>query len=365
MLGSRSIVLAFAVAGLLSATSSAVLAQAPAQPPSAEPAEAEEAPVKLAPEVEEAQGQCKTPRQAWLQLLYWLQKEHYEPAKAARCFDTSRLADPADAPELAAQLIQVLDANGWYIKPDELPTEPDYLDPGRRTSTYEDAAVHGKGILLYKRGGRWLFTPDTLAKVPELYPGITVRVVGSLPRWFRSAFVGVEVWKFFGVLVLAFIAFLVQKLAVFVIQRYLRRLVSRTNLHYLREAVQKADRPIGGLAMAAVFYLGFPNLLFPAAVAKIALLATQALAAYSMVWLAYRLIDVLQMWLESKAERTDTKLDDQLVPLVTKSMKVFVSVVGGIFVLQNLDVDVSSLLAGLGLGGLAFALAAKDTVANF
>src|SRR5690606_21829642 len=59
------------------------------------------------------------------------------------------------------------------------------------------------------------------------------------------------------------------------------------------------------------------------------------------------------------------KLDDQLVPLLRKTLKVFIAVLGAIFVLQNLDVDVGSLLAGLGLGGLAFALAAKDTVANF
>jgi MscS family membrane protein len=40
-------------------------------------------------------------------------------------------------------------------------------------------------------------------------------------------------------------------------------------------------------------------------------------------------------------------------------------IIGGIFVLQNMDVDVGSLLAGLGLGGLAFALAAHHTIANF
>ena len=53
------------------------------------------------------------------------------------------------------------------------------------------------------------------------------------------------------------------------------------------------------------------------------------------------------------------------MPLVRKGLKVITVVVGGLFILQNLSVDVSSLLAGLGIGGLAFALAAKDTLANF
>ncbi|MBT8494281.1 MAG: mechanosensitive ion channel family protein, partial [Deltaproteobacteria bacterium] len=310
-------------------------------------------------------GQCETPRQAWLQLLYWLQKDRYAPKRAALCFDTSRLKDPAaEAPQLAAQLIQILDANGWYVNSEELPTDPDHLDATNR-HRYEDAAVQGKGITVYKRGGRWLFTPDTLGKVPDLYPGLTVRIVNALPAWFRSQVIGIEVWKLLGVFVLIFIAFIFQKLTVFVIRTYLRRLVKRTNLSYLDAAVHRADRPIGGLMMAVVFYLGFPNLLFPAGAARIARVATEALAAYSLVWLAYRLIDVLTTFLESKAEKTESKLDDQVVPLLGKTLKVFVSVIGGIFVLQNLDVDVSSLLAGLGLGGLAFALAAKDTVANF
>ena len=51
--------------------------------------------------------------------------------------------------------------------------------------------------------------------------------------------------------------------------------------------------------------------------------------------------------------------------MVTKSLKVFVVVIGIVFVADNLNVDVSSLLAGLGLGGLAFALAAKDLLGNF
>jgi MscS family membrane protein len=69
--------------------------------------------------------------------------------------------------------------------------------------------------------------------------------------------------------------------------------------------------------------------------------------------------------MDARAAETDTKLDDQLVPLVRKSMKIFVAVGGVLFVLQNLQVDVGSLLTGLGIGGLAFALAAKETLANF
>jgi MscS family membrane protein len=85
----------------------------------------------------------------------------------------------------------------------------------------------------------------------------------------------------------------------------------------------------------------------------------------SLVWAVYRLVDVLAETMAAKAAVTESKLDDQLVPLVRKSLKVLTVIAGLLFLLENLNVDVTSLLAGLGIGGVAVALAAKDTVANF
>ena len=88
------------------------------------------------------------------------------------------------------------------------------------------------------------------------------------------------------------------------------------------------------------------------------------LAGFSGVWAAYRLVDLITQYLRFKAGLTDNKVDDVLVPLVSKTLKVFVTVIGITFVASNLNLNVSSLLASLGLGGLAFALAAKDVVQN-
>ncbi len=338
--------------------------------PTAEPADQAEEPAAppLPAIVDEVNGTCKTPRQAWLQLLYWLQKgeNRWKPAEAAKCFDTSRLKDPTTrGPELAEMLKEGVDAKAARLDVDAIPRDPDYLDKNG-LARYEDPKVAEKisGIYVIKKGDRWLFSPDTLERIPNIVPA-SYGLKKHLPDWMRGSFLGVELWSYIGIILLIFVALAMQRIVVFVMGTYVRRMVKRTGLKYLASAVDHANRPIGGLVMALVFYIGFPLLLFPIAVSKLAMVATQALAAYSVVWLAYRLIDVLSDFMASKAEKTETKLDDQLVPLVTKTLKVFVAVVGGIFILQNLDVNVGSLLAGLGLGGLAFALAAKDTVANF
>jgi MscS family membrane protein len=79
----------------------------------------------------------------------------------------------------------------------------------------------------------------------------------------------------------------------------------------------------------------------------------------------YRLVDVLSMYLEHLATKTQSTLDDQLVPLVRKTLKTFVVSIGTLFILQNLDIPIIPLLTGLSIGGLAFALAAQDTIKNF
>jgi MscS family membrane protein len=185
-----------------------------------------------------------------------------------------------------------------------------------------------------------------------------------MPAVLRREFLGAELWSYVGILALVFIGLVVQRIVVYLVGNWVRRLVGFTRFRHLDTALHRADRPIGGLIMAMVFHVAFPELRFPARIDGLAAIAIQALAAYSGVWLAYRLIDVLTDFMRARAELSATRLDDQLVPLVGKSLKVFVSIVGGLFILQNLDVDVGSLLAGLGLGGLAIALAAKDTVAN-
>jgi MscS family membrane protein len=82
------------------------------------------------------------------------------------------------------------------------------------------------------------------------------------------------------------------------------------------------------------------------------------------VWALYRLVDLLAAHFKALAARTESRVDDILIPLIRRAVKIVVLVFMVLFVAQNLNVDITSLLAGLGIGGIAFALAAKDTVEN-
>lgn len=301
-----------------------------------------------------------------LQLLYWTQtaEQRVDLRRAAACFDASVSANVAA--ERAEQLKQTLDARGLYIDIEAVPDRSDYVsDAGGQRWRLPDL----EAVEIVKRGSRWVFSAATIKKIPSLYeaaiPPTIERIVNWLPDWFHGQWFGLELWQVAAILLFLMLAVALQRMVVFAIGTYLRRALGRLELSWVNKAMDHVARPIGGLVMAAVFYVVTPWLQLSVRVSQVAGAATTAIAVVSVAWLAYRLVDVLSEWLEAKASATESKLDDQLVPLLRRSLKLFIAVIGTIFVLQNLNVDVGSLLAGLGLGGLAFALAAKDTLANF
>ena len=89
-----------------------------------------------------------------------------------------------------------------------------------------------------------------------------------------------------------------------------------------------------------------------------------SLVALSVFRAAYRASDILTLLMEKILYGRDTKLDEMLLLFIRKSLKVLIIVFGTITIVQEWYDNIGGLLAGLGLGGLALALAAKDTVAN-
>ena len=89
------------------------------------------------------------------------------------------------------------------------------------------------------------------------------------------------------------------------------------------------------------------------------------LIAINITWLIARLFDaIIEEYVVPLTEKTESDLDDQILPVVRKALKTGIWILGIIVALNNAGYDVGALLAGLGIGGLALAMAAKDSVSN-
>ncbi len=186
----------------------------------------------------------------------------------------------------------------------------------------------------------------------------------AAPDWFTDDYLGIEVEQYIGLGVLAVIATVMHFALLRAISLIVQRRYAGDDLTFWEGERRLLNRGILLLAVGVTVLVGFPTLDFDPDVENIVNQATSLVAAVAIIMVAYRAIDIAVDVLARRASETETKLDDSLVPLLRTSMRLFVTAVGILFVLQNLDINVSSLVAGLGLGGLAIALAAQDTVRN-
>lgn len=89
------------------------------------------------------------------------------------------------------------------------------------------------------------------------------------------------------------------------------------------------------------------------------------LVSFNVAWVIVRLLDaIVQEYFRPIVEKSENDLDDRLLPIIAKGLKISVWTMAIIIGLDNAGYDVTTMIAGLGLGGLAFAMAAKDTIAN-
>ncbi|MBN1550248.1 mechanosensitive ion channel family protein, partial [bacterium] len=82
------------------------------------------------------------------------------------------------------------------------------------------------------------------------------------------------------------------------------------------------------------------------------------------VWAIYRLSNLLATFLRRIISKADHEMAEVFAPLITQALRVTILIIGVLLIIQNLGYSVGSLLAGLGIGGLAVALAAQDTISN-
>ena len=241
----------------------------------------------------------------------------------------------------------------------------------------------GRVEIVFNPQAGWRFSAATVAALPAILDELSdtervdatgrsettrlpihLRLRALVPtNWKAPGFI-LERWQWLGLLTVILAGVVLDKfvsLLLSMVVRVWRTRIAKAAFHNVADSIL---RPFGLMAMAFTWWAGLNLLGLPASALVILLVSVKFLACVSTVWGAFRLVDLIGAFLQDAANRTSTKLDDALVPLVTKTMKLFVMVMGIVFIADNLDINVTSLLAGLGLGGLAFALAAKDVAGN-
>ena len=230
-----------------------------------------------------------------------------------------------------------------------------------------------------ERKGEYLFSPETVARAKEFYQ--RVRDFPYLPGsglgasyqdpWIESIFpvslkvtvLGHSIWQW----ILLFLGFLgggfAKSLAI-MLMRVAKKIASLSGTEWDDRIIETIDKPVGIVCMSAFWFFVVRLIRIDGLLLDSLTLFIQLIFSIGVIWIFYRIADLISENVGIYLTRAEFAVDRELFVMIRKCFRISVVLIGILIATQNLGINILSLVAGLGLGGLAFALAAKDTAAN-
>lgn len=272
-------------------------------------------------------------------------------------------------PNLARQLKIVLDRAPW-IDLGELSTDPKGYE-GDGLHSYRDLAgrieVGGQTInILLQHVPRedgiliWKFSNATVAQIPRLYQEYGYRYLGKIfpEAFFDLKILGMEVWLWVGLLIIGIIAFGVAYAVTAIIHFVVR--LSQTAFSNQLSGLVKGPGPFFLSVLVANVLVDHIN----PPISFRAVLQAQTLVTIALVWLAMGIVDFMLARLTERYERYGKSSARVNLSPLGMALKTVLIIIALAVWLENLGFEVTTLLAGLGIGGLAVALALQKPIEN-
>ncbi len=313
----------------------------------------------------QSEPSCSSPRASIQTLVENLQSSNWDPKRAAGCFETQ---NETLREELVIQLKQTLDSRGYRIDYDSYSEDPNFKD---EETSLSHVAIDARlpDIELTKIEGRWLIPVHVHTSIRSAYASTfsssISQFVNQLPPIFRESIIfDIKLWQLCYLFALLLFAWILARIVDRIIIHQLSVLAKKLKLSFAADRLISLRGPLTWMSFGFVLIYGSPNLRFSINLSQAILSLSKILVTVSFIFLLSRLLDsFMGMWSE-KAAQTKSKIDDQLIPLLKRSVQILIWGLGIIFLLQNLGVEVTALLAFGSVSGVAIALASQDTVEN-
>ena len=160
-------------------------------------------------------------------------------------------------------------------------------------------------------------------------------------------------------------AVLVGKLLYWAFRGIAQKITVRTKTKLDDILVDTIKKPVSLVATLLGVWYGAETLTFSETVQSGISQVFEIAVIFTAAWLLIRVLEALfTQYLVPMVGETETDLDDQLLPILRTGTKTVIWVLAVIIALDNAGYDVAALMAGLGIGGFALAMAAKDTISN-
>ena len=233
--------------------------------------------------------------------------------------------------------------------------------------------------------GEWRFTTKTLDKLDALYQEFEDRPIvqelqeagikeelpfvlwlqRQMPQWLRTEFWQLQGWQWVVLAALLSLGWLVKAVAAAIAAVILRTWLTRRKIDIDRKAQRRVVHSVGVAVAVLFWFYAIKNLGLPEGWLGFLLPATKLVLGVTVVWVGYRSVDILGGHIAANKEVQITHFDDVLIPLLRTILRLFVVLVAVLLVLDLLGYKPLAVLGVLGIGGIALAFAAQDTLGNF
>ena len=201
-----------------------------------------------------------------------------------------------------------------------------------------------------------------LSQLDEAYVSFGLNRIGFLRD---HSVLGQPLWKYVASLVFVFLAFYVSKLLDFATRVWLKRLAAKTQTTLDDLLLDLLNGPVKVVAFVIFLHIGLGVFQWPPAVQNVLSKLMVVIVAASLTYMLIKLIDLLLgVWVRKATGARDEQFHKQLLPILSRTLKVFVIIVSFLVTAPHLGLNITGLIASLSIGGLALGLAAQDTLAN-
>jgi len=239
------------------------------------------------------------------------------------------------------------------------------------------------------RAGEYLFSPETVGRLPDFYqkvahlPYISTATAGwydryrygggglyklipyrwmtALPDWSKQLVFDQPLWRWFGVVLVLLTATLVYLL----VRRIAAAWAKRGAASELRTLWAQLVNPLMLLVLVPlVVHVFAENLRITGAILEVTTLTLWAVFTLSLTWAVWLGSHVIAESVVAAQDMHTGSIDSQLIRLGLRLVATILSITILVIGAQHLGIPAYSVIAGLGVGGIAVALAAKDSLAN-
>ena len=298
-----------------------------------------------------------------------LEDDNYHPEIAARTMNFSGMKGKKyNSAYLAQKLHRILVAKGIIVKLSSIPIDANYIDS---TSMQQQFELSGElpEIYLQKYGKKWLFSSETVTQIDRIYdkviPFEIYQYVDKLPKIFKNKFLGMAYWQYAALIMLFVAVYFLVVLMKFVFTFILKKIFNHLKTKdidgsHIVPVGKLLARLVGVLLLIALI----PILEIPIKVNLFIALILKATIPFILMFIFFRFVNIMVVILQKVAKNSNNSLDDHIIPFVGKALKCVIAILLVFYILDILNINITPLLAGVSIGGLAFALAAQDTVKN-